>query len=144
MQKAELAKEILGKYTNPVDLEQKQSDLHEAEKELERIRKSAEANAAKKKANMEGKAKVSLLEYQLTQPGTREQFAHLQKDGEWVERDDVWIKFLDRKGKLTPFAAQPPYQQFFSEIDGVSSLPPEDRSHLRPRGRQRKTPANNQ
>jgi len=56
VQKAELAKEILAKYTNPVDLEQKQSDLHEAEKELERIRKSAEANAAKKKANMEGKA----------------------------------------------------------------------------------------
>ena len=24
-----------------------------------------------------------------------------QKDGKWIERDDVWIKFLDRKGKLT-------------------------------------------
>jgi HlyD family secretion protein len=56
LQKAQLAKEILVKYTNPVDLEQKRSDLHEAEKELERIRKSAEANAAKKKANMESKA----------------------------------------------------------------------------------------
>ena len=55
LQKAQLAKDILVKYTNPVDQEQKQSDLHEAEKELERIRKSAEANAAKKKANMEGK-----------------------------------------------------------------------------------------
>jgi hypothetical protein len=52
-------------------------------------------------SNMEGKAKVSLLEYQIKQPGTRELFGHLQKDGKWIERDDVWIKFLDRKGKLT-------------------------------------------
>ena len=28
-------------------------------------------------------------------------FAHLRKDGKWIERDDVWIKFLGRKGKLT-------------------------------------------
>src|SRR5262245_47760920 len=52
-------------------------------------------------SNMEGKAKVSLLEYQARQPATRELFKHLQKGDEWVERDDVWIKFLDRKGKLT-------------------------------------------
>jgi alpha-galactosidase len=50
---------------------------------------------------MEGKAKVSLLEYQVAQPETRDLFKHLQKDGKWVERDDVWIKFFDRKGKLT-------------------------------------------
>src|SRR5215218_3246904 len=50
---------------------------------------------------MEGKAKLSLLEYQAGQPGTRELFAHLRKDGKWVEREDVWIKFLDRKGRLT-------------------------------------------
>lgn len=52
-------------------------------------------------SNMEGKAKVSLLEYQADQPATRDLFKHLRKDGRWVERDDVWIKFLDRKGKLT-------------------------------------------
>jgi hypothetical protein len=52
-------------------------------------------------SNMEGKAKVSLLEYQIKQPGTCDLFGHLQKDGKWIERDDVWIKFLDRKGKLT-------------------------------------------
>jgi alpha-galactosidase len=50
---------------------------------------------------MEGKAKVALLDYQLTQPGTRELFAHLKKDGRWLERDDVWIKYLGHKGKLT-------------------------------------------
>src|SRR5215217_6440404 len=52
-------------------------------------------------SNMEGKAKLSLLEYQAGQPGTRELFAHLRKDAKWVEREDVWIKFLDRKGRLT-------------------------------------------
>lgn len=52
-------------------------------------------------SNMEGKAKVSLLEYQADQPTMRDLFKHLRKDGRWVERDDVWIKFLDRKGKLT-------------------------------------------
>ncbi|VTR93722.1 Uncharacterized protein OS=Rhodopirellula baltica SH28 GN=RBSH_02441 PE=4 SV=1: DUF303 [Gemmata massiliana] len=52
-------------------------------------------------SNMEGKAKVSLAEYQAQQPATRDLFKHWQKDGKWIERDDVWIKFLDRKGKLT-------------------------------------------
>ena len=52
-------------------------------------------------SNMEGKAKVSLLEYQLTQPETKPLFAHFQREGRWVERDDVWIKFLNRKGPLT-------------------------------------------
>ncbi len=52
-------------------------------------------------SNMEGKAKVSLLEYQVAQPATRDLFKHWQKDGKWLEREDVWIKFLDRKGKLT-------------------------------------------
>ncbi len=52
-------------------------------------------------SNMEGKAKVSLLDYQADQPATRDLFKHLRKDGKWIERDDVWIKFLDRKGKLT-------------------------------------------
>lgn len=52
-------------------------------------------------SNMEGKAKLSLLDYQVAQPATRELFAHWQKDGKWIERDDVQIKFLDRAGKLT-------------------------------------------
>lgn len=52
-------------------------------------------------SNMEGHAKVALLKYQTTQPATRDRFKHLHRDGTWIERDDVWIKFLDRKGKLT-------------------------------------------
>ena len=52
-------------------------------------------------SNMEGKAKMTLLEYQIDQPETRDFFKHLKKDGEWVVRDDVWINYLDRRGKLT-------------------------------------------
>jgi hypothetical protein len=52
-------------------------------------------------SNMEGKAKVSLLEYQAKQPATSDLFKHLRKDDKWIERDDVWVKFLDRHGKLT-------------------------------------------
>jgi hypothetical protein len=52
-------------------------------------------------SNMEGKAKLQLLEYQIEQPETRDFFKHLKKNGEWVVRDDVWINFLDRRGNLT-------------------------------------------
>ena len=52
-------------------------------------------------SNMEGKAKVALADYQAAQPATRDLYKHLRKDDAWIERDDVWVKFLDRKGKLT-------------------------------------------
>lgn len=52
-------------------------------------------------SNMEGKAQNKLLEYQATAPKTKELFTHLRKDGEWIERDDVFIKYLNRHGKLT-------------------------------------------
>lgn len=52
-------------------------------------------------SNMEGKAQIPLLQHQIQAPETKDQFAHLHKDGKFIERDDVLIKFLDRKGKLT-------------------------------------------
>ena len=52
-------------------------------------------------SNMEGKAPNSLFEYQATAPQTKDLFAHLRQDGQWIVRDDVFIKFLDRKGGLT-------------------------------------------
>ncbi len=52
-------------------------------------------------SNMEGKAKNSLLDYQAEAAETKELFAHLRKDGEWIVRDDVFIKYLDRSGGLT-------------------------------------------
>jgi len=52
-------------------------------------------------SNMEGKAPNSLLDYQASDPKTKDLFAHLRKDDKWIVRDDVFIKFLDRKGPLT-------------------------------------------
>ncbi len=53
-------------------------------------------------SNMEGKAKVSLMDYQAQQTEYEELYSDLRtSEGEWVVRDDVWIKFLDRKGPLT-------------------------------------------
>ena len=52
-------------------------------------------------SNMEGKAKMSLLEYQSTAPETKAEFAHLRGGDQWKRREDVYIKFLDRSGHLT-------------------------------------------
>ena len=59
-------------------------------------------------SNMEGKAKISLLETQLASEETRARFAHLKKDGRWIEREDVRIKFLDRRGPLTEWYVNRP------------------------------------
>jgi alpha-galactosidase len=52
-------------------------------------------------SNMEGKAPNALFDHQAEDPKTRDFFKHLRKDGKWIVRDDVFIKFLDRKGPLT-------------------------------------------
>lgn len=52
-------------------------------------------------SNMEGKAPNALLDHQAADPKTKDLFTHLRKDGKWIVRDDVFIKFLDRKGPLT-------------------------------------------
>jgi hypothetical protein len=52
-------------------------------------------------SNMEGKAKNELLDHQATAPETKDLFAHLRKDGDWVVRDDVFIKYFQRHGGLT-------------------------------------------
>ena len=42
------------------------------------------------------------LEYLARDPVYADQYAHLlDEDGNWIERDDVWILFGDRKGELT-------------------------------------------
>jgi HlyD family secretion protein len=55
LKKAKLAEIILNKYTHPQDLTQKQSDVEEAKKDLERVRKSAAAKAAQKKADLDAR-----------------------------------------------------------------------------------------
>lgn len=52
-------------------------------------------------SNMEGKAPNALFEHQATDAKTKELFAHLRKDGEWIVRDDAFIKYLGRHGGLT-------------------------------------------
>jgi len=52
-------------------------------------------------SNMEGKAQNKLLEHQATAAATRDTFAPFRRGDAWIERDDVFIKFLSRHGKLT-------------------------------------------
>ena len=53
-------------------------------------------------SNMEGKGGVDpLLNHQIDAPETRDFFAHLHEDGKYIERDDVWMNYLERRGKLT-------------------------------------------
>jgi alpha-galactosidase len=52
-------------------------------------------------SNMEGKAPNALLDHQAADPKTKDLFAHLRRDDQWIVRDDVFIKFLERKGPLT-------------------------------------------
>lgn len=52
-------------------------------------------------SNMEGKAPNKLLEHQAQAEKTKEFFAHLRSGDKWTVREDVFIKFLNRKGALT-------------------------------------------
>ena len=52
-------------------------------------------------SNAEGKAPNTLLDYQAEAPDTKDLFKHFRKDGKWIVRDDVFIKFLERHGPLT-------------------------------------------
>ena len=52
-------------------------------------------------SNMEGKARNALLDFQATDEKTAEHYAHLRDGDKWAVRDDVFIKFLGRKGPLT-------------------------------------------
>jgi hypothetical protein len=52
-------------------------------------------------SNMEGKAQNKLLDHQATDPKTADLFKHLRANDQWIVRDDVFVKFLDRKGGLT-------------------------------------------
>ncbi len=53
-------------------------------------------------SNCEGKAAIKLLDYLIDDPATAATYQHLKAaDGSWAERNDVWIRYLDRKGKLS-------------------------------------------
>lgn len=52
-------------------------------------------------SNMEGKGSVYTMSQQLADPAKKSRFEHLQKDGKWVERDDVHIHYLGGRGRKT-------------------------------------------
>jgi hypothetical protein len=63
-------------------------------------------------SNMEGQGMIRAdpkrnggqgsLEFLVKDPATSNRFAHLMdKDGQWRRREDVWISYLDRQGRLT-------------------------------------------
>lgn len=61
LEKARKAKEVLEEYTHRADLRQKESDVEEAQKELVRVTKNAEAEELQKLRSLEGKEKELVL-----------------------------------------------------------------------------------
>lgn len=55
LEKADLNQEVLEKYSHPRELQQKESDVAETEKELERVKKGALARESKSRADVEAK-----------------------------------------------------------------------------------------
>jgi len=52
-------------------------------------------------SNMQGQVQRELIDYQASDPKTSDLFKHLRRDDQWIVRDDVFIKFLERHGGLT-------------------------------------------
>lgn len=50
-------------------------------------------------SNMQGKGSIEHLGRLVTENPT--EYGHLKKDRQWIKRDDVWIKYWDKKGELT-------------------------------------------
>ena len=50
-------------------------------------------------SNMQGKGSIKHLDRLVTENPT--EYGHLKKNGQWIKRDDVWIKYWDKKGALT-------------------------------------------
>lgn len=50
-------------------------------------------------SNMQGKGAIEHLGRLVTENPT--EYGHLKKNGQWIKRDDVWIKYWDKKGDLT-------------------------------------------
>jgi hypothetical protein len=50
-------------------------------------------------SNMQGKGSIEHLGQLVTERPT--EYGHLKKNGQWIKRDDVWIKYWGKKGELT-------------------------------------------
>ncbi len=59
-------------------------------------------------SNMQGHSRISMgKDGDLDYAARQEQFAYLKKDGQWVERDDVWYYHKDGKGEVTTSNLKP-------------------------------------
>ena len=81
------------------------SALHAADKPVKVFILAGQSNMAGTgfvKADPKRNGGKGSLEYLVKDSATADKFKHLVgKDGKWVVRDDVWIHYFDRKGKLT-------------------------------------------
>lgn len=50
-------------------------------------------------SNMQGKGSIEHLEQLVAENAT--QYGHLKENGQWTELENVWIKYWDRRGRLT-------------------------------------------
>jgi len=67
LERAEHAESVLKEYTHKADLKKRESDVTEAQKELGRVKKNADAEETKKVASVEGKSKeLKLIQDNLT------------------------------------------------------------------------------
>ena len=105
LEKANMALEVLKNYTHVADLKQRQSDLEEATKEAERVRKNAEAEEIKKRRDVEGKEKsLALTQDQLGKLRTQKEKCRITAPtqgfvvyysgggGRWMMSNDQQIK----------------------------------------------------
>ncbi len=120
--KAQLAQKVLGTYTIPMALEEKHSAVTEAQKELERTRKSAAASEAKALADVEAKkAQLDVVREKLAK--YRDQKAkskiYAPADGLVVyARGDSWYRSENRIEKGT----QVYERQSLIELPDTSSM----------------------
>jgi len=68
-------------------------------------------------SNMQGKGSVDQLKALATAPDTKAVYGHLlDRNGQWLVRDDVWIWYMGRKGGLTVGYGSPADQRFGPEL----------------------------
>ncbi len=69
-------------------------------------------------SNMQGRGSVEHLRQLVSDPATKDKYAHLvDENGQWVVRDDVWIWFFDRMGGLTVGYGAPADKRFGPELE---------------------------
>jgi len=97
---AALAQQVLTKYTIPMALEEKTSDVEEAKKELERTRKASQASEAKSQADVTSKkSQLDLIREKLTKLRDQKQKAKITAPADGLvvyARSERWWRSEDQ------------------------------------------------